>query len=169
MIGYHIMPKPILRDINVAKGFTIFLVVFGHIAAPDVKPMLVGNDLYFILKKIIYSFHMPFFMFLSGMIFYFTYKPLKNHKEYFNYVVKKTKRLLPPFIIFGSIIFFGKLVFLQVSHVENFSSPNIMEAYLKLFFKSISSFAGSLWYIYVLLEYYFVLDSSICFYRKTLS
>ncbi len=160
------MSKPRFRDIDVAKGVTIFLVVFGHMADPNVQPMFVGNDLYFILKKNIYSFHMPFFMFLSGMIFYLTYNPIKSYKEYFSYVVKKTKRLLPAFVIFGSIIFMGKLILLQVAHVGNFSFPNIIDAYFKLFFKPTGSFARSLWYIYVLLEYYLVFPLLMMLFRN---
>lgn len=58
------------------KAFLIFLVVLGH---------LNFNDFGLGVKRIIYSFHMPVFIFLSG---YFT--SLKNNKDYNIQWLKKT-------------------------------------------------------------------------------
>ena len=45
-------------EIDVAKGFTLFLVVFGHLLPLNTT-----------LFRWIFSFHMPAFFFLSGMTF----------------------------------------------------------------------------------------------------
>ena len=48
-----------------AKGLGITLVVFGHIAGRSVPD---GNEWYRHVYWLIYFFHMPFFMFLSGLV-----------------------------------------------------------------------------------------------------
>ncbi|MPW42948.1 acyltransferase family protein [Acinetobacter guerrae] len=60
-----------MRDTSLdkAKGLLIFLVVFGHI----LERFIGWNDLSGILLTFIYSFHMPAFIFISGLFF-------KNHK-----------------------------------------------------------------------------------------
>lgn len=70
-----------LVDIDKAKGFAIFLVVLGHIIATN-QPL--GNDWYAILKMGIYKFHMPFFMYLSGVVF--AYPNIDTIGGYFTYV-----------------------------------------------------------------------------------
>lgn len=45
-----------IRYIDVARGLGIFLVIIGHLNTNE------------ILHNTIYSFHMPFFFFLSGYL-----------------------------------------------------------------------------------------------------
>lgn len=52
-----------IHFIDIAKGITIFLVVWGHTAS---NAELQSPDCAMI-TKILYSFHMPFFFFLSGL------------------------------------------------------------------------------------------------------
>lgn len=54
------------------KGFAIFLVVMGHAIAWQFNDFYVAYedpiyDNQFILWRLIYSFHMPLFMFCSGL------------------------------------------------------------------------------------------------------
>ena len=49
-----------LQHIDIAKGIGILLVVFGHNSDTNIKGKLVN---------IIFSFHMPLFLFLSGLFF----------------------------------------------------------------------------------------------------
>lgn len=55
--------KKRINFIDIAKGITIFLVVWGHTAS---NAELQSPDCAMI-PKILYSFHMPFFFFLSGL------------------------------------------------------------------------------------------------------
>lgn len=150
------VPQQRLHDVDVAKGLAIFLVVLGHLAIPGSKPLLVGNDVYFVLRKCIYSFHMPFFMFLSGVIFYYTYTPIQNGKEYLSYGIKKAKRLLLPFILFGSLVIIIKMASSHVFYVPNVRASSVVEVFFNLLFKPRASPAISLWYLYVLFEFYIV-------------
>lgn len=65
---------------DMAKGFTILLVIIGHI--PNVNPYLRG---------VIFSFHMPFYFMANG---YF----IKNY-SLINIVKKSTKSLLIPYAV----------------------------------------------------------------------
>jgi fucose 4-O-acetylase-like acetyltransferase len=147
------MAKERLFDIDRAKGFAIFLVVVGHILS-GYPPK--GNDWFIFTNNMIYRFHMPFFMFLSGAILYYTFKPLQTQLDYFSYVKKKASRLLPGFFLLGVLILLGKQIFSLVMFVEN-TPKNLFNELLNILVNPYYSVAGSLWYVYVLFEYYMVL------------
>ncbi len=73
-------------EIDVAKGFTLFLVVYGHILNSTSR-----------LFCWIFMFHMPAFFFLSGM----TFRPekYKNMGQFFK--EKWKKRIVPYLVITG--------------------------------------------------------------------
>lgn len=74
--------------IDVARGIAALLVVIGH--SIQVADSTFDEN---ILFRMIYSFHMPLFMFLSG---YVSYK-----SEYFDrlWIIKKAKHLVVPFLV----------------------------------------------------------------------
>ncbi len=56
--------------IDYAKAMGIVLVVYGHVARGLVNAkMPVNVDFFSLVDNIIYSFHMPLFFFLSGVLF----------------------------------------------------------------------------------------------------
>lgn len=57
--------------IDIVRGITIFLVVFGHAIQYGSGREVINNGLFFdaIIFKFIYSFHMPLFMLISGYLF----------------------------------------------------------------------------------------------------
>ncbi|MDT4289252.1 acyltransferase [Methylomonas sp. MO1] len=144
--------KSRLVDIDKAKGLAIFLVVFGHIVATD---MPANNEWYAVLKFYIYKFHMPFFMFISGIIMAYTFPVMEGAKGYFKYVFKKLKRLAPGYVLFGCLIYAGKIAFSKIIHVDGLPSDLYTELYNLLLVPSQSA-GGSLWFIYVLMEMYIV-------------
>lgn len=81
------------------KGLLILLVVLGHVvgaggnlAQGETSTMLLG------IRNFIYLFHMPAFFILAGLCFNTT----TIHNEHFrNLVVKRSKRLLLPYLVFG--------------------------------------------------------------------
>ncbi|MBA8759392.1 acyltransferase family protein [Staphylococcus schleiferi subsp. coagulans] len=71
-----------------ARAGLIFLVVLGHLIRPYVDTHIAINALYLL----IYSFHMPAFLFISG---YFA-----NNVGKSGYIEKVGKKLLGPYLIF---------------------------------------------------------------------
>lgn len=78
-----------MRDklIDIAKGIGILLVVFAHIYEG-------------FATEIIYLFHMPLFFYLSGATFSFSKSKFNG-----NFVIKRIKALLVPYVIFSLISF----------------------------------------------------------------
>jgi len=74
--------------IDIARGIGIMLVVYGHALSADS------------LRFIIYSFHMPFFFFLSGLLF--THRPEQKFRSFF---YKNVKGLLYPYFLFAFLSF----------------------------------------------------------------
>jgi fucose 4-O-acetylase-like acetyltransferase len=143
------MKKRII-EIDKAKGLAILLVVFGHIVAHGGFP--AGNNWMVIAHMLVYKFHMPFFMFLSGFVMFYSYKPITSRQEYLSYVKKRFIRLMPAYFLFCFIIYFGKLFFQNYMHVDN-PIKSFIDIF-RIFVYPMESFSVFLWYIYVLFLYY---------------
>lgn len=120
--------------IDIAKGISIILVVYGHCGLssfPNIADWFGG-------------FRMPFFFFISGILF----NPYK-YNSISDLIKKKQKGLIRPFFIFSIIIFIGYF-FLDR---DNFISKVKM-------FPSLGWGGYALWFIPVLLGtemlYYFI-------------
>ena len=81
-----------LQSIDLLKAFTIFLVIMGHVANQWGK-----ESVYSILSdKLIYSFHMPLFLTLSGL---FLYKTLE--RGWLHLLTVRSRQLLLPVLSFS--------------------------------------------------------------------
>ncbi|MDD3304283.1 MAG: acyltransferase family protein [Clostridia bacterium] len=80
--------KERIKWIDTLRAFSILLIVFGHIIGYSDK--MQG------IYKYIYSFHVPIFFTISG--FLFSLKPVERYKEF---TIKKLKRIILPYFIFG--------------------------------------------------------------------
>lgn len=92
-----------MRDIswvNISKGIVICLMVIGHSSIP--AP----------ISRWIYSFHMPFFFFISALFTNWD----KGTKEQF--IIRKAKILLIPFVIYSLINIIIYPVSLEISHLQ---------------------------------------------------
>lgn len=83
-----------LEYIDELKGLAILLVVMGHI----MEFCLYSGKTSF-LHDAIYSFHMPLFAFLSGLVF----TSLIDGKKILNKLQKQSFRLIVPFLMMGLI------------------------------------------------------------------
>ena len=85
---------------DILKGGGILLVILGHIQIP------------YMLKTVIYSFHMPLFFFVSGCFF----RPI-SLREFF---AKKTRQLLIPWAFFAFLLF-AYLFVLKLNETHNWA------------------------------------------------
>ncbi len=141
-----------LLDIDSAKGLAIFLVVLGHLGAGN-PPR--GNLWFEQLVSAIYAFHMPFFMYLSGFIMLYSFSGIRSPAEYWSYASGKFRRLAPGFFLFGVIILLGKILASSYVYVDNLPE-GFTEGVLRILFMPGESAAKSLWFVYVLFEFYVV-------------
>jgi fucose 4-O-acetylase-like acetyltransferase len=87
--------------VDITKGIGIILVVMGHNDFALISPFA---------HKLIYSFHMPMFFFMSGMFF-------KPDVPFWNFIRQRFHRLLKPFGVMLLLIYFASLSFSKVSLV----------------------------------------------------
>lgn len=121
----------------------MLLVVVGHVTLTNVfqdpdYPIVSA------VERIIYSFHMPLFIFISGWLFYYTC--LRKNKPYKEVMKAKFKRLGIPFLAFTVTTMGLKLLF--APYMKRIVDVNeIMNTFL--FFSS--NPLGEMWFIIVLL------------------
>ena len=97
------MTKNRINWIDFGKGFTIFLVLLGHVFLglyesgkfPSYDKMLIT------ITAQIYIFHIPVFFALSGFFF----KPVEDLKNLKSYALKRTVVLGIPYIFYSIIHF----------------------------------------------------------------
>ena len=89
-----------LDYLDYSKGIAIILVVLGHICSK-------GN-----IKTYIYSFHMPLFFIISGYLF--NYSNVKSFKEFIN---KKIKAYLIPYLTFSAVNILGYYILSGLSFI----------------------------------------------------
>lgn len=132
-------------DIDKAKGLAMLLVVFGHISArkpPD------GNEWYVASRYAIYGFHMAFFMFLSGLVFFMNLKVASSWRDVVCCVKKRFGRLIIPYLLFGVLVILAKWTLQSFVHVDNpVDGPSGL---LEIVLWPMESSASFLWYVYVL-------------------
>jgi fucose 4-O-acetylase-like acetyltransferase len=101
-----------------AKLILIFLVVFGHVISP-----LKGNDkILFTLYTVIFLFHMPAFIFISGLF-------SKGYRKK-GFLFKSIKKILLPYLIFQAIY----SVFYYYNGDESKLKINLLQPHWTLWF-----------------------------------
>jgi fucose 4-O-acetylase-like acetyltransferase len=138
------------EDIDRAKGLAILLVVIGHLASAGGMPP--GAEWYAIVKSVIYRFHMVFFMFLSGFVFFLSQYEKKAWPDYKGYLLGRLARFLPAYAFFGALEWGGKLVSKSFIYVDNPSKG--LADLVPVFLTPTISVASSLWYVWVLMLFH---------------
>lgn len=83
--------------IDIAKGLAILCVVLGHVLAYDIYGFKYVWDNSPLLK-FIYSFHMPLFFLLSGLVY-----SVPTLKTIYKDIYKRCRTLIFPFITVGAL------------------------------------------------------------------
>lgn len=124
-----------LLEFDVAKAICIVLVVIGHYV-PDDMPRW-----WRVIHDVIYSFHMPLFMFASGYVFI----AFKKNETYSKFLEKKVKRLMLPYVVTSIIVITIKLLTQRGLYVEN---PVTWMSYIKMLYLPEAGYF--LWFIWAL-------------------
>ena len=107
--------------LDLTKGLAIFLVVWGHCIQfifIDVHQLYAKNPVF----EVIYAFHMPLFMALSGYLF------AMSERKYSvsDLLRRRTQRLLLPVITWSVIIFTANCIaYLAVTHLARFRQYHV--------------------------------------------
>jgi fucose 4-O-acetylase-like acetyltransferase len=143
------------HGLEVLKGFVMMLVVMGHLTTGDFIPY--ENLWYENLKQSLYSFHMPLFFILSGIIFQLQINNLKKKTrphfdfkyQYFNFIIERSKRLLLPFLIMGVVITVAKFLF-QPPAALGAPPLSLQSGLLKIIYETEQSPTRFIWFLCVL-------------------
>lgn len=105
-------------ELDLMKFYGILLVVLGHVAfcytdMGAVKPA-VASDAMVKLKDIIYAFHMPMFVFVSGYIFAYQLEVKKREQTFRKLITNKFKRLMTPYYVFAFLWVLPTMCFLHL-------------------------------------------------------
>ena len=119
---------------DICKGIAIFLVVWGHVLQRGLFSATEVSENP--LVKIIYTFHMPLFVLISGYFFYSSHKK----KEIKELIVQRGKNLLQIILIWNTIHFFLTMLFGYLSDIK-------VESFPKSLWKSIAEGYWFLWAI----------------------
>lgn len=138
-----------LIDIDRAKGVAIALVVWGHIAsfAPAGSPIW-----FYISIEVIYSFHMPLFMYLSGFVFFYAGLHERFWQSPSRQIVNRFDRLMVPFFFFGFLVVVGKYFTEMVAATPD-PVYSIEDGIWKVITNTTDNPAISLWYLFVIFVY----------------
>jgi len=131
-----------LNYVDVAKAVCIILVVVGHFNPASCPKW--WNYLF----AFIYSFHMPAFMFFSGLLFAYT----SRKRKYGDILLRKTKRIFLPYISASVTIICIKLLAQTVLEIKNKVDPF---ALFEMFWTP--SAAIHLWFIWALLIIFIII------------
>ncbi len=96
--------------LSILQGWSMLLVVIGHVVLTDdmYDPQYpISSYLY----NVIYSFHMPLFIFISGWLLYYT--SIARSRSYKEVILSKLKRLLIPFYFFTCLTVLIKIILVQ--------------------------------------------------------
>lgn len=138
-----------LSELERMKGFAILLVVWGHLASVT----FFKAPLWFLISiSVVYSFHMPLFMYVSGFVFFRSRYDERFWKGPMNYVVGRIDRLILPFFAAGLVITFGKFALASLGNIPD-PVHSIWEGIYGIIFNTPNNPAASVWYLFVLFTY----------------
>lgn len=140
------MEKKRIEWLDAAKGIGIILVVLGHAI---ITPIRNTGSVSLFLFNIIYYFHMPFMIYLSGAA-YEQFESMK--KQSLNtFVTKKFKRLMCPYIVWSILNNGGMLLLSYAPFVQKLGLKpmSVVEECLKIL-KGYGTYSVHLWYLYAL-------------------
>lgn len=131
----HYSSRKRYYTLDIARAIAIILVAIGHF---DVEPM---PSFYRYLHDIIYSFHMPLFMFVSGFLCVATMK----HISYLEFIKKKFFRLMIPYFVTSVIIILIKLL---MSPIQSVDHPVVIADFVEILWTPKAGYF--LWFVYAL-------------------
>lgn len=133
-------------DIEAAKGLAIVLVVFGHLVA---RQDPAGVHWYEPLRRAVYAFHMPLFLYLSGLVAVYSGFLQRPRRAFLGLALRRAQRLLVPFFGLGVLIVLGKCAAAGLVHVDN-APAGVWAGLRALVWDTGHSPALSIWYLFVL-------------------
>lgn len=139
-------------NITLAKGGILFLVVLSHILSGEIP---AGGEGFATFLHFLFLFHMPFFMFIAGFLFFAPGRMERILGKYPSFIKENAIRFLLPFFFMGLLIVSAKVIATQFVHISN-TPDNLWDGYINLIWHTKESSSVFLWYIYA----YFIFSAA---------
>ncbi len=125
------------QDIDIARGIAIILVVLGH-AVSEYGTGFTG------LEHVIYSFHMPLFFVVSGLVF-----RLHDGEDFGSFAARRAKGLMLPYLLFAALIFASHLAEKVLLHTDSrfFETLRTPAGLLNTLLLTTKSAFSNLWFL----------------------
>ncbi|MDE6279241.1 MAG: acyltransferase family protein [Paramuribaculum sp.] len=123
------------ESIDIARCFAIILVVTGHFRS-EYMP-----HAYDVMVDVIYMFHMPLFMFVSGFLYQATRKVIPYRK----FIAGKFRRLMIPYFTVSVLVILLKIFMGGIMTVDN---PVTWRAFVEILYYPAAGYF--LWFIWAL-------------------
>lgn len=138
------MERKRIEWVDMARGIGLLLVIYGHSMRNEMRIVSPFLDYTY---RFVYSFHMPFFFWLSG----YTYR--LGRKEFF--IIKKMKHLLLPWVLYSALIYLAFTIVMQIgviaSVLKNAGYEEMpLSSYIIYAIQANNPWAMHLWFIWVL-------------------
>lgn len=142
------MAKKKINEIEDLFSFAMLLVVFGH--SMIFSDFSANAEWYLFVRRIIYSFHMHFFFFISGFLFIYTNID-KDDFSWFIVIRSKIKRLMVPYFFLLSIVYLPR-VYMSKYTMGQFNLDFL--SYVKMFINPHYSPMYNYWFIFTLFIFF---------------
>lgn len=140
--------KEHIKWIDSLKGFAMLCVVLGHVADGYLGGLvLTPGETYLIwgVFNVIYSFHMPLFMVISGLLFHQAYFDQQNGAYSKERIKKQSMNMVGVYVLFSVVFGLFKIAF-----SANVNKTVTVTDILMIWCKTIAPY----WYLYVLIMLY---------------
>jgi fucose 4-O-acetylase-like acetyltransferase len=135
-----------IHELDTGRALGIILVVVGHVIE-HYNHNYVNFGGWRIVYDFIYSFHMPFFFCLSGLVYFQSrYVPKKMSDYLLHYIPGKIRRILIPYLFFSFLVLGTRL--LSTFFADRHQSFNIPEAFLKIIINPHLGYSPYLWFLH---------------------
>ena len=134
------MKEKYLPFITVIYGIAVILVVFGHSHPLHIASPAFMNQ----ITKFIYTFHMPLFFLVSGILIAYTAEG-RNIKQWW---IKKVIKLGVPYVVLSVLAWFPKIL---LSEYMNDNMEVTIQNIVRIFFIPRENIWGHFWFIPVYL------------------
>lgn len=138
--------------ITLSKAIGIILVVVGHFTSTVYMPAYYTE-----IKNLIFSFHMPLFMILSGFLFQMSMSRKPDGISFLPFLKKKFLRLMVPYFFISAAIAllnYGLGLFIPVKRTVDW------HYLLEILYTNVGGSAVFLWFMYTLFVVFLI--SALC-------
>jgi peptidoglycan/LPS O-acetylase OafA/YrhL len=110
---------------------------------------------------------MGFFMFLTGVVMFYTYPEMHGFNDYAAYVKKKFIRLMPAYFLYAVVVAVGKTVVGTFASIEN--PVNGLDGLVRVFVCPMDSYCRSVWYVYTIFIFFVIVPILLKVFRQNLA